>query len=46
MSARHCRRKHWRLWRTKTLPDGSRVVVCPHCGEVNEPHPPRKATDG
>jgi hypothetical protein len=33
MSAtRECRRKHWRVWTTKTLGDGRQLVVCPLCG--------------
>jgi hypothetical protein len=31
---RECRRKHWKLWRTKIADDGRSVVVCPHCGLV------------
>lgn len=29
---RECRRKHWRVWTSKTLGDGRQIVVCPICG--------------
>ncbi len=31
---RECGRKHWRLWTTKTSDDGTRITVCPMCGDV------------
>jgi hypothetical protein len=34
---RLCRQKHRKSWRTKTLPDGTRVVVCLVCGGTRNP---------
>jgi hypothetical protein len=31
-TTRECRRKHWRVWTTKTLDDDTEIVVCPICG--------------